>query len=309
VSSPESNRESIVRSEAVMGTLVTIEVLIPHGAAHTAPLDSIERAFGWFREIENRCTRFDPASELMQLAARPAEPVIVSPMLFEAIRFARLVAEETGGAFDPTAGHRMMARGFDREHRSGKAIHLDIQPAADATWRDIELDPDRRAITLRRPLIPDLGAVAKGLALDTAAQELKPFGNFAIDAGGDLFMSGTNHMDEPWTVGIRHPRRKGELLESLRISGQAVCTSGDYERHGSDGRSHILDPRTEEVAEEVASATVIAPVAMLADALATAAFVLGPAEGIRLLERMGVAGIIVTPDLARFETGSLLHAA
>jgi thiamine biosynthesis lipoprotein len=293
----------------MMGTLVTIEVVIPRAADGTPAQNATERAFGWFREIENRCTRFDPASELMQLAARPGEAVAASPMLFEAIQFARLVAEETGGAFDPTAGHSMMARGFDREHRSNQAVHLNIKPAADATWRDIELDPDRRTIKLRRPLIPDLGAVAKGLAIDTAAQELKPFVNFAIDAGGDLYLGGTNRYKEPWTAGIRHPRREGELLESLRISGQAVCTSGDYERRGADGRSHILDPRTGQVADSVASATVIAPVAMLADALATAAFVLGPDEGIRLLQRMGVAGIIVTPDLARYETGTLPHAA
>jgi thiamine biosynthesis lipoprotein len=292
-----------------MGTLVTVEVLIPRGAASAPAREATDRAFGWFREIENRCTRFDPASELMQLAARPGEAVIASPMLFEAMQFALRVAEETRGAFDPTAGHRMMARGFDREHRSGHRVHLDLQPAPDATWRDIELNPERRTITLRRPLIPDLGAVAKGLAIDTAAQELNPFANFAIDAGGDLYLSGANASGEPWTAGIRHPRRPGELLESLRISGQAVCTSGDYERHGDDGRSHILDPRTGKVADSVASATVIAPVAMLADALATAAFVLGPEEGIRLLNRMDVAGVIVTPDLARYETGTLPYAA
>jgi thiamine biosynthesis lipoprotein ApbE len=119
VSSPEPSRESIVRTEAVMGTLVTIEVLIPRGTGGTSAREAIERALGWFREIERRCTRFDSSSELMQLAARPGEAVAASPMLFEAIRFARLVAEETGGAFDPACGYRMMARGFDREHRSG----------------------------------------------------------------------------------------------------------------------------------------------------------------------------------------------
>ena len=292
-----------------MGTLVTIEIVIPQGTDNAPAQQAIERAFGWFREIENRCTRFDPASELMQLAARPGEAVVASPMLFEAVRFALLVAEETGGAFDPTVGHHMMARGFDREHRSGSQVHLDFDAAADATWRDVEIDPNRRAITLRRSLILDLGAVAKGLAIDTAAQELKPFDNFAIDAGGDLYMAGTNRFGEPWTVGIRHPRNKDEMLESLRISDQAICTSGDYERRGADGRSHILDPRTGKVADSVASATVIAPVAMLADALATAAFVLGPDEGIRLLDRMGVDGMIVTPDLARYETRGLPHAA
>ncbi|HEU5022388.1 MAG TPA: hypothetical protein VFT60_10865, partial [Bryobacteraceae bacterium] len=67
MSRPEPSRESIVRTEAVMGTLVTVEVLIPRGAASAPAREATDRAFGWFREIENRCTRFDPASELMQL--------------------------------------------------------------------------------------------------------------------------------------------------------------------------------------------------------------------------------------------------
>ena len=71
-------------------------------------------------------------------------------------------------------------------------------------------------------------------------------------------------------------------------------------RRSSDAREHhILDPRTGVSADAVASVTVVAPTAMLADALATAAFVLGPAEGIRLLERHGVDGLIVTPALER----------
>jgi thiamine biosynthesis lipoprotein len=245
----------------------------------------------------------------MQLAARHGEPVPATPMLFQAIQFALRLAEETGGAFDPTAGHRMMERGFNREHRTGREVRTGVEPAADVTYRDIALDKERNTITLRRPLIPDLGAVAKGLAVDMAARELQPFENFAVEAGGDLYMAGTNSRGEPWRVGIRHPRREGELLETLGISGQAVCTSGDYERRGNDGGHHILDPRTGAVAEGVASVTVIAPGAMLADGLATAVFVLGPGDGIRLLKRLGLAGIIVTPGLERYETGRLPHAA
>ncbi|HWB98840.1 MAG TPA: FAD:protein FMN transferase, partial [Bryobacteraceae bacterium] len=191
-----------------MGTVVTIEIPVMGAAAQRPSQQALERALGWFREIEKRCTRFDPASELMQLAARPGEAVAASPMLFEAVQFALLVAEQTGGAFDPTGGYRMLERGFDRNHRTGEAMHFEMQPS-DVSYRDIELDPDRRTIRLRRPLIPDLGAVAKGLAIDMAARELKPFENFAIDAGGDLYMSGTNHHGDPWTVGIRHPRRDG----------------------------------------------------------------------------------------------------
>jgi thiamine biosynthesis lipoprotein len=162
---------------------------------------------------------------------------------------------------------------------------------------------------LRRPLTLDLGAVAKGLAVDAAARELAPFQDFAINAGGDLYLGGANPQGTPWAVGIRHPRRDRELIASLRVSNQAVCTSGDYERHAPDGGHHILDPRTGRSAHTVASATVVADGALLADALATAAFVLGPKDGIDLLNRMGVDGLIVTPELERYETRGLCHAA
>jgi len=162
---------------------------------------------------------------------------------------------------------------------------------------------------LRRPLTLDLGAVVKGLAVDLAARELQPFRDFAIDAGGDLYLGGYNERGAPWRVGIRHPRNPGELIGTVDVSDRAVCTSGDYERTSPDGRHHILDPRTGVPATSVASATVVASGAMLADALATAAFVLGPREGIALLDRLGLDGVIVTPELTQFRAGTLIYAS
>jgi len=281
-----------------MGTLVTIQVL------RSGSEDAIERAFGWFYEIEERCTRFDERSELMQLSAQAGVAVAVSAILFEAVRFALSVAEVSGGAFDPTVGHRLAARGFNREHRTGQVVRSGIAPDDDVSYRDVQLDAERRTITLKRPLTLDLGAVAKGLAVDTAARELEPFRDFAIDAGGDLYMGGLDPQGAPWLVGIRHPRLDRQLIDSVRVSNKAVCTSGDYERG-----PHIVDPRDTRGPSAVASATVIAPGAMLADALATAAFVLGPEDGIKFLTRMGVEGLIVTPELARYETQGLRRAA
>jgi thiamine biosynthesis lipoprotein len=296
-----------------MGSLVTIHVV---GAGTDDAESAIERAFGWFHEIENRCTRFSPRSELMQLTAQAGVAVPASAILFEAVQFALTLAEESAGAFDPTVGHRMAARGFNREYRTGETAQTPVAIDDDVSYRDVQLDPDRRTITLLRPLTLDLGAVAKGLAVDTAARELEPFKDFAIDAGGDLYLGGSNPQGEPWCVGIRHPRREDELIDSLYVSNQAVCTSGDYERRTPGGEvagkaagQHILDPRCGTSPRTVASATVVAPGAMLADALATAAFVLGPEDGIQLLHRLGVEGMIVTPELVRFETGGLRHAA
>jgi thiamine biosynthesis lipoprotein len=194
-------------------------------------------------------------------------------------------------------------RGFDREHRTGHVVRTGLD-AGGVSWRDVELNAADRTITLLRPLVLDLGAVAKGLAIDMAARELRALEHYAIDAGGDLYLAGCNPEGDPWSVGIRHPRRDHEIFESFRISNLAVCTSGDYERRSAREPDvhHILDPRTGTSANAAASMTVAAPTAMVADALATAAFVLGPVDGIRFLERQGVDGLAISAELERFAT-------
>ncbi|MEI9971227.1 MAG: FAD:protein FMN transferase [Ignavibacteriota bacterium] len=117
-----------IRTEAAMGTLVTIHAVRPAADA------AVARAFEWFHEIEGRCSRFDEDSELRQLLRHVRVPVEVGAILFEAVRFALSLAEETGGAFDPTAGH----------------------------YRDVTVDPEQRTITLHRPLTLDLGGRGEG---------------------------------------------------------------------------------------------------------------------------------------------------
>lgn len=273
------------RAEALMGTTVTIEAL----AAEDDGL--IDRAFEWFRLVEETCTRFDASSELCRLTRTPGVAVPVSRVLFEAVRFALHIAETSHGAFDPTVGAALQRRGFDREHRTGQRVPLLVEPADGVSFRDVSTDEASQTITVHRPLLLDLGAVAKGLAIDLAARELAPLRDFAIDAGGDLYLAGANRDGQPWSVGIRHPRQPGACITAVRLSNQAVCTSGDYEKR------HLVDPRTNEIATRLASVTVIAESAMLADALATAAFVMGPAEGLPWLEQMGSEGLLVTDTL------------
>lgn len=306
---PKLLNSDVRRSAALMGTVVTIHVVghVPgheQGPDQTAQREeAVERGFEWFHRVEQCCTRFEAHSEVMQLTAQVGTPVRVSAILYEAVQFALAVAEESGGAFDPTVGSVMETRGFNREYRTGKMIRTCLDSSRSVSYRDVCLEADRRTITLLRPLILDLGAVAKGLAVDLAARELRSFQNFAINAGGDLYLGGCNPDGEPWSIGIRHPRQEKQLIDSLRVSNRAVCTSGDYERRSPDDSGHhILDPRRGLSANEVASVTVIAPTAMLADALATAAFVLGPADGIQLFDRLGVDGFIVSATLERSAT-------
>ena len=297
----------------MMGTVVTFQV-IGHGASASGRADreaAIDRATEWFQRVEHCCTRFDEHSELRQLCMRVGDPTIVSEMLFEAVHFALAVAAVSGGAFDPTVGGAMESRGFDREHRTGAITRSTGRSAPGASYRDVHTNRAARSITITRPLTLDLGAVAKGLAIDMAARELRPFNDFAIDAGGDLLLGGCNADGEPWRVGIRHPRETDTVIEIVRVSGAAVCTSGDYERHertgaATDGGHHIMDLRANASPTAVASATVIAPTALVADAFATAAFVMGPEAGIDLLDRHGADGVLFTPALDRIATHGML---
>ena len=198
-----------------MGTTVTIE-------APGAEPAAVDRAFEWFRTVEQVCTRFDPRSELCRLTAHPARAVTVSPLLFEAVLFAIHIADVTAGAFDPTLGATLQQRGFNREHRTGATVPLMVEPVGGVSYRDVAIDPKHHTITLRRPLLLDLGAVAKGLAIDLAARELQPCASYAIDAGGDLYLGGLNREQQPWSIGIRHPRMPGECIAAVQVSDQAV---------------------------------------------------------------------------------------
>jgi FAD:protein FMN transferase len=292
------------RSAIFMDTLVSVQAL--SDAPESFFDERADAAFGWFRHVEQICSRFDPASELSRLTLRIGEAVPVSPLLYEAVRFALAVARESDGAFDPTLGHTLARRGFNRHYITGQVVHAP-DPSPDASdYRDVSLDPVAGTILLRKPLLLDLGAVAKGLAIDLAAQELTCFAHAVVEAGGDLSVRGRSATNEPWRVGIRHPRQEGALIEVLHVSDMAVCTSGDYERRSPRGDGHhLIDPQRGASVDTVASVTVIAPTAMVADALATAAFVLGPARGLGFLEAQGVDGLIYSSALERYATPGL----
>jgi thiamine biosynthesis lipoprotein len=226
----------------------------------------------------------------------------VSTLLFEATSFALELAEQTDGAFDPTLGASLEQLGFNTNYRTGEAIHTPVD-AHGASFRDVHLDREARTILLSRALVLDLNAVSKGLAIDLAARELHAFADVYVEAGGDLYVRGKNPDGEAWRIGIQHPRAEDWLATTLRVTDAAVCTSGDYERHAvteHGDAGHILDARTLRPVTDLASVTVIAPTAMAADGLSTAAMALGRDRGLQFLERQGVRGLLIAPDGATF---------
>src|SRR3954464_8881428 len=124
-----------LRSVMLMGTRVTIQVVNGDIRPELDVQERVDRAFGWFRRVEECCTRFDDRSELMRLTARIGEPVAVSALLYEAVQFAIAVAEESGGAVDPTIGGAMASRGFDREYRSGEIVRTKLDAAESVSFR------------------------------------------------------------------------------------------------------------------------------------------------------------------------------
>ncbi len=156
---------------------------------------------------------------------------------------------------------------------------------------------------LTNPLLLDLGAVAKGLAIDMASKELKNFDGFMVDAGGDIFVGGLNEKNDLWHIGIRNPLKKEEIIRSVHLTDSAICTSGNYERISpTHNAHHLIDPQTGTSSSNSISCTVIAPFAMMADALSTSAFILGEKAGIDLLEETESNGLIITSSLDIYET-------
>jgi thiamine biosynthesis lipoprotein len=167
---------------------------------------------------------------------------------------------------------------------------------AEAEGGPVTLLPGNRAVMRRDSLQLDLGAIAKGFVADRLHALLDSLGcpNHLIQAGGEIRLGGRKR-GGPWLVGIRHPR-SGDTLAGMITSAEAisVSTSGDYERYFMEGGRryhHIFDPRTGAPALGVCAVTVAAPRSMIADALSTSLFVLGPDSGAALARKYGAAAV------------------
>jgi FAD:protein FMN transferase len=278
-----------------MDTGISVQVIANQPSDAVEP--DVQRALAWFDTVELICTRFDRSSEVMRLLDYVGSPVRVSTLLFECAAFALDLAEQTDGAFDPTIGASLEQLGFNTNYKTGEQIHSAVDASA-PSFRDVRLDRRAQTIQLGRPLVLDLNAVAKGLAIDLAARELQAYADVCVEAGGDLLVRGHNTTGELWHVGIQHPRADGLIARTLRVTDTAVCTSGDYERRssGPSAEGHILDARTRRPVTELISVTVLAPTAMAADGLSTAAMALGREGGRRFLEDQGVGAVLIGGD-------------
>lgn len=279
----------------IMGTLVEI-VAYPSSETTRA---AVNRAFERMEEIEDQA--YPDRSEFF-LSLREGKPSALPEVLARVLDKALSVASESEGAFDPTLGRVVSLWGFDR-NEPGIPADEDLAAALRTVgYRRLSVDSDGvvRPTPPGNPLWLELGGVAKGYAVDVAVAELTESGIQAgiVNAGGDLRSFGVRPDRGFWRIGIQDPDDPQGMLGVLEVDEGSVATSGDYERYfEKDGIRfhHILDPTSGlPVRNGIRSATVITRECGLADALATAAFVMGPEKGLALLERLeGVEGILV----------------
>lgn len=197
---------------------------------------------------------------------------------------ARHYYEQSDGLFDPAIGGLVRVWGFNEEPAPA-------QPPPVTTidnWRHKRprlgdtVIQDGTLISRAPGLQLDLGAFAKGYAMEQAAEQLRQRGihNALINTGGDLLALGRRD-ERPWHIGIRHPRRAGILASVDLADHEALVTSGDYERyfmHEGKRYHHILDPRSGRPARQSIAVSVIHTDAARADAAATALFIAGPGQ-------------------------------
>ncbi|NOU91686.1 FAD:protein FMN transferase [Paenibacillus sp. LMG 31456] len=291
------------KTKLFMDTVVSIQVVTRKSKNESEA--AIDRAFEAFRKVEHACSRFSLDSELMEACGQIQTTIPVSPFLFEPLKFALEVAKWTNGIFDPTVGKAMEDHGFNQHYLTGKAIQS--SSSISATYQDIVLNEQERTLFLQKPLVIDLGGVAKGFAIDLAAHELREFEGFVVNAGGDLYAGGVDEKGGKWSIGIQHPEHKEQIIQTVEISNEAVCTSGSYERKSAlkNGVHHIIDPRSKQSPNEWISCSVIAPYAMMADAFSTASFLLGLDRGRTIIEQLDLRGILITSDLQIYRVGSI----
>ncbi len=253
---------------------------------------------------------WDPESELSRFnAARHTEPFVFSPDTFGVLALARDVSERSGGAFDVTVRPLVAAWGFG----AGARIPGDDPDAAELAalrervgYRLLELDARAASARKARPdLEADLSAIAKGFGVDEIARALLELGwsDFLVEVGGEVRAHGERPGGGPWNVGIERPDEAGRVVHAVvGLADLSMATSGDYRNYyeeEGERRSHIVDPRTgRPVGHTLASVSVVAEEAVLADAWATALSVLGPEEGPAIAEAEGIGAyfIVRTPE-------------
>ncbi len=252
--------------------------------------------------VDAQMSTYRGDSELMRFNRAPVGPwIAVSRDLAEVAAEAFRVAEQTGGAFDPTVGPLVARWGFGPE----ATVPFDERQIG---YRNLRHRLDPPALAKRAPLALDLSAIAKGHAVDRIAELLLAArcDAFLIELGGEIRTKGRAPSGGAWRIGVESPAGDGYVGKPILLEDGALATSGDYRQYREEGGrriSHILDPRRgEPIAHATTAVTVVAQTARAADAYATALLVLGEEDGLDFATQEDLAALFVVRGESGLDT-------
>lgn len=316
----ESRRLQVVKkSDLAMDTVVQLTASGPEAEA------AVEEALRRVHELEKIV---DPKLEgsdarRLEAAAGNGEWIKISPEMLRLLKLSQRISALSDGAWDITAGPltRLWGIGTEEARVPGEEELAEARALVD--YRQLELDEEKQsARLLQKGMCLEVGGIAKGLAVDElrAIYEAHGVEHGLINLGSSsLYALGENSKGRLWHIGMRNPRsaEQDKPLAILEFSGEALSSSGDYERFFEQGGlryHHILDPRTgkpaglgQPPALSAMSVLVVVPgsepdAGLLSDVLATTAFILGPERGRDFLAGLsgqgieGAAGVIISRD-------------
>lgn len=293
----QSSSDSVERTRILMDTLVRIEVFDENEEEGRAAIDA---AYGEIDRLSKIFSYLLPESEVSRLnRIPPGEPWKASPELYTVLERSKYFSNVIPDGFDITIGAVSHLWDFTAEHPTVPQARDVAERLVYVDIGNIRFDEERRVSLADSMVAIDLGGVAKGYSVDRAVEVLQEHGisRALVDAGGDIGLLGRKENNQPWRIGVQHPRDATELFAIIEVDSGSVATSGDYQRFFfQDGQRyhHILDPGTGWPSRECISVTILARETTDADILATGIFVLGPERGLRVVERMeGVEGLIL----------------
>lgn len=290
---------------ATMGTTWSARLALPAGCAETSARQIIQAALD---EVVAEMSTWEDHSDITRYNRAGPGWRALPAGFWHVLTHALALAEESGGAYDPTVGPLVNAWGFGPHQRAFEPPSPAAVEAARARcgWRRVKLDPERRAAWQEGGTYLDLSSIAKGHGVDRAAQALDALGatGYLVEVGGELRARGLRPDGQPWRVAVEVPDASDAHALALPLRDLSIATSGDYRRHAGSGDAryaHTIDPRDgQPVRNGVASVTVLHADCMQADALATALTVLGETEGLDLARRHGLAALFILREAGGF---------
>lgn len=289
-----------------MGTSVDVVIVTPDAASARDAIDSVEKML---RQFERDYYAWaDGELAALNSALQAGQAFEVSEALGALLADAKRLSALSDGTFDPGVGRLIEAWGFHStlEPPTRPPAADEIVKLAESSAGIAALEIEGRRIRAGTSgVMLDLGGIAKGYAIDLILDMLARDGitDAMVNAGGDVRVAGRAG-ERAWRVGVQSPRSDGLLGVVELADGEAVFTSGDYERYyeSPEGRKHhLLDPATGEPAAHTQAVTVIARDGVTADAAATALFVAGPDRWLPIARRLGIESALRVDASGRIE--------